>query len=153
MTRCRPVDPRSSNLHRAFSSRARSPATFSLLRRHHGHKTAGGLQVLSPPLLGASVELAATRARLEAGGGLCRRRAIEGGEGAEARRSLAGGIRLVGYLRQSVFGGRSMADRRRSVAMRGRASREADIRAVASLQLLLRRPCVSPVVALGQQPR
>jgi hypothetical protein len=33
--------------------------------------------VRSRPLLGASVELAVTRARLGAGGGLCRTRAIE----------------------------------------------------------------------------
>ena len=60
--------------------------------------------------------------------------------GAEARQSLPGGIRRADYLRQSVFGCRSMTDRGRSVGMRRRVSCEADGRAVASLQLLLRQP-------------
>jgi energy-converting hydrogenase Eha subunit B len=70
----------------------------------------------------------------------------------------------VDYLRQSVFGGRSMAGRRGSGAgggggrlaggfVQGRASCKADRRAEAFLQSLLQRRCVSPVVALGQQPR
>lgn len=103
----------SANLRRGFSSRACSSATFGVLHRRRGRETEA-----------ACVELAATRVSLEAGGGLCSRRAVEGGGRSQAvacrRRYISGLLEAVGFRGPVDGGSQGFGCGRRGRAVGGR---------------------------------